>query len=159
MAAPWPPSFNSFPASRRTRNGYWVGNINGSQESTTDFKVDGVPATNNNNGLTTATPMLELVEQVVVHTSDFSAEFGRGATQVQVTTRSGANQFRGTLFEYFGNAKLDASPFMSNVYGFPKPVTNGNTFGGTVSGPVLLPASRTAEPDVLHLRLSGQPKP
>ena len=120
-------------------NGYWVGNINGSQESTTDFKVDGVPATNNNNGLTTATPMLELVEQVVVHTSDFSAEFGRGATQVQVTTRSGANQFRGTLFEYFGNAKLDASPFMSNVYGFPKPVTNGNTFGGTVSGPVLLP--------------------
>ena len=120
-------------------NGYWVGNINGSQESTTDFKVDGVPATNNNNGLTTATPMLELVEQVVVHTSDFSAEFGRGATQVQVTTRSGANQFRGTLFEYFGNGKLNANPFMSNAYGFPKPLTNANTFGGTISGPALLP--------------------
>ncbi len=127
------------PGVQQGGNGYWVGNINGSQENTTDFKVDGVPATNNNNGLTNATPMLELVEQVVVLTSDYSAEFGRGATQVQMTTRSGANQFHGALFEYFSNGKLNANAFMSNFYGFPKPATNANVFGGTLSGPVLIP--------------------
>ncbi len=124
---------------RNSTQGFWVGNNNGSPDSTTDFKVDGVPAANNNNGLVTATPVLELVEQVVVHTSNYSAEFGRGATQVEMTTRAGTNRFHGTLFEYFGNNALNATSFMSNVYGASKPVQRYNLFGGTISGPLLLP--------------------
>ena len=119
--------------------GLWVGNNNGSPGATTDLKVDGVPATNNNNGLVTATPVLELVEQVVVQTSNYSAEFGRGATQVEMTTRPGGNRILGTLFEYFGNDALDANSFMSNFYGGAKPIQRSNVFGGTISGPVYLP--------------------
>ena len=128
------------PGIQKHRNsGLWNGNNNGSPESTTDFKVDGVPGTNNNNGLVGGTPVLELVEQVVVQTSNYSAEFGRGATQVEMTTRPGGNRIRGTLFEYFGNDALNATSFMTNFYGGTKPAQRSNLFGGTVSGPVFLP--------------------
>lgn len=128
------------PGVQRHRNSsFWNGNNNGSPESTTDFKVDGVPAINNNNGLVQSTPVLELVEQVVVQTSNYSAEFGRGATQVEMTTRPGGNRVHGTVFEYFGNDALNATSFMTNFYGGTKPAQRSNLFGGTVSGPVLLP--------------------
>ena len=58
--------------------------------------------------------------------------------QVNVITRSGANEFHGSLFEFLRNSNLDAKNF------FDSPTTRivpfkRNQFGGTLGGPVLLP--------------------
>jgi len=54
-----------------------------------------------------------------------------------VVTKSGANQFHGSLFEFFQNEDLDANSFMQNLYGGGKQeILRKNQFGGTFGGPV-----------------------
>src|SRR5437763_6989395 len=55
-----------------------------------------------------AFPNLDSVEQFRVETSNFSAEAGRDPLQVTMITKSGTNQFHGTLWEFLRNDKLDA---------------------------------------------------
>src|SRR5207249_4830913 len=67
----------------------------------------------------------------------FSAEFGfTGATVVNVLTRSGTNQFHGTLYEFVRNEKFDANDWFSNLNGDPRAPLRRNDFGGTIGGPI-----------------------
>jgi len=87
-------------------------------------------------------PPVEVVQEVKVLTNNYSAEYGGSAGGVIVTTtKSGTNEFHGSLFEYFRNDALDAA-------GFFVPVVDGrkqkaplryNIFGGTLGGPLWLP--------------------
>jgi hypothetical protein len=54
-------------------------------------------------------------------------------------TRGGSNEFHGTLFEYFRNEVFDANDWFANANRVPKAPLRQNQFGGTFSGPVLLP--------------------
>src|SRR6185369_11116370 len=56
--------------------------------------------------------------------------------QVSIVTRSGNNDFHGTLFEYFRNDALDARDWFVNFGGLPKPAERLNNFGGVFGGPV-----------------------
>lgn len=58
---------------------------------------------------------------------------------MQILTRSGTNDFHGTLFEYFRNDKLDANDWFGNQKGLAKPPMRQNDFGGVIGGPILLP--------------------
>lgn len=127
------------PGVQASKYGLSAGNINGSREAMTDFKVDGAAAVTANLGQPRIQPILELIEELVVQTSNYSAEFGRGAGQVSVTTRSGTNEVHGALFHYFQNNLLNANSFFNNFYGNTKPVLRYNLFGGTMGGPVYLP--------------------
>jgi outer membrane receptor protein involved in Fe transport len=70
--------------------------------------------------------------------SAFSAEYGRATGGVlNVTTKSGGNQFRGTAFEFFRHDALDANSFFSNRGNLPKPPLRWNQFGGNLGGPIL----------------------
>jgi len=66
-------------------------------------------------------------------TYNYSAEYGeRAGPTVLVTTKSGSNQFHGTLFEFFRNTSLDATRyFFSSPQKF-----NLNQFGGSLGGPI-----------------------
>jgi len=85
-------------------------------------------------------PPVATLQEVRVLTNGFSAEYGGTAGGVVVmNTKSGTNSFRGELFEFFRNEKLDAGNFFS-------PWVNGqkqrapiryNVYGGTLGGPVL----------------------
>jgi Carboxypeptidase regulatory-like domain len=87
-------------------------------------------------------PPVETVQEVKVLSNNYAAEYGGSAGGVIIaTTKSGGNQFHGSLFEYLRNDALDASDFFA-------PVVNGekqkaplryNVFGGTIGGPVWLP--------------------
>ncbi len=81
-------------------------------------------------------PSIDAVEQFQVVTNNNSAEYGMrmGATVV-VETKSGTNQFHGSLYEFLRNGDLDATSFFS--VGQPKPPYHQNEFGGTLGGPVL----------------------
>ena len=55
---------------------------------------------------------VDAVQEFKVQTSNFSAEFGRSAAQVDVVSSSGTNQFRGTLFEFLRNDVFDAAQWV-----------------------------------------------
>lgn len=81
---------------------------------------------------------VEAIEEFKSTANAMSAEYGRaGGGVLNITTRSGTNNFHGTLFEFFRNDKLDANDFFSNKTGLTKPPLRWNQFGGNLGGPLL----------------------
>ncbi|MEO7653809.1 MAG: carboxypeptidase regulatory-like domain-containing protein, partial [Bryobacteraceae bacterium] len=81
---------------------------------------------------------VEALQEFKATGSAFAAEYGRATGGVlNLTTKSGTNQFHGTLFEFFRNDKLDANSFFSNRSGLAKPPLRWNQFGGNFGGPIL----------------------
>jgi len=80
-----------------------------------------------------------------VITSPADAEAGRGSAQVQMVTRSGGNEFHGSLFEFHRNHKLNANTYFNNLRGrnpdgtevLPRNFLIRNQFGGRLEGPIL----------------------
>jgi hypothetical protein len=107
------------------------------------YSVDG---TNNNQNLATNTlsaneganydnyPSTELLSEFKVSAVGNNAEYA-SAGDVTITTKSGTNALHGSAFEYFQNRALDAQVFGS----LTKPGKVWNTFGGSLSGPVVIP--------------------
>ena len=110
--------------------------LGGASSSMVNFSVDGISTTNvrQNGALQDAYPSQEGISAVKVTSFNNSAEFSQ-VGDVTFTTKSGTNQYHGSLFEYFQNDALDASPF-----GFSgKAPKHFNTFGGSLGGPVNIP--------------------
>lgn len=114
--------------------------VNGANMWQNQFVLDGADNTNYFTGVVTASnqvvkPSIDAIQEFKMETHNFTAEFGRGGGAViQVTTKSGPNQFHGTLFEFLRNDKLDANNFFNS--GRPKPPYRQNQFGGTLGGPL-----------------------
>ena len=105
------------------------GNVNG--ENRTPFKLQA---------------SLENVQEFRVESSSYTAEFGTGTGgQVSVITKSGANSFHGSLFEYLRSDKLDARNHFDAVRALDDSITSVgdksllklNQFGGSVGGPIV----------------------
>ncbi len=114
---------------------------NGSRNATADVLLDGVSTTNfdQNSGANGVvfTPSVDAVEEVAVQQSNFTAEYGfTGSTIVNMITRSGSNQFHGSVYDYLQNSVLNANDFFANMSGQPMPPTKKNNFGGTIGGPI-----------------------
>jgi len=91
-----------------------------------------------NNGVFSATVASpDLVEEVRVIVTPADAALGRGAGQVQMQTRSGTNQFRGSVFVTNRNSIWDASTFANNFNGIKKNYINRNDFGVRIGGPIV----------------------
>src|SRR5688572_11360935 len=89
-------------------------------------------------------PLLDTVEEFKVHTNALAAEFGQSnGGVVSFVTKSGTNQFHGSLYEFLRNDILDArNAFLTQrdpITGRTKPVLRFNQYGGTLGGPVYLP--------------------
>jgi len=69
----------------------------------------------------------------------YPAEFGRETTQINVLTKSGTNQYHGTLFEFLRNYKLDASQYAFTALRPSKDPFKWNQYGFTLGGPVRIP--------------------
>lgn len=139
--------------------------INGQRNNANYFTVDGVSA---NIGVSTSTSTslgylfsqqmagtapgatsfggtnnlvsIDALQEFKIQTSSYSAEYGRQpGGQVQLVTRSGENQFHGTAFDYLRNEVLDANDWFANSRKQKRAPLRQNQFGGTFSGPVLLP--------------------
>ncbi len=69
-----------------------------------------------------------------------TAEFGKNSgLQVEIVTKSGTNDFHGSLYAFHRNDVLNANEFFSNLQGIERPKLLRNQFGGSVGGPVLFP--------------------
>ncbi|HEY9401975.1 MAG TPA: carboxypeptidase-like regulatory domain-containing protein [Pyrinomonadaceae bacterium] len=81
---------------------------------------------------------VEALEEFRVQTSSYAPEFGRTpGAQVSLVTRSGTNQFHGTLFEYFRHDALDANDWFANSRGLAESTLRQSDFGGTLGGPLV----------------------
>ena len=110
--------------------------LGGASSSMVNFSVDGISTANvrQNGALQDAYPSQEGISEVKVTSFNNSAEFSQ-VGDVTFTTKSGTNQYHGSLFEYLQNDAFDANP-----YGFNgKAPKRFNTFGGSVGGPVRIP--------------------
>src|SRR5438874_5207832 len=79
----------------------------------------------------------DLVEEVRIIVAPADAEMGRGSGQVQMATRSGTNQFRGSVFLSNRNSALSANSWGNNFRGVGKDYKNGNQFGARIGGPII----------------------
>jgi hypothetical protein len=79
----------------------------------------------------------DLVEEVRITTGTVDAEASRGSGQVQMATRSGTNDFRGSVFWYNRNSALDAANWFNNFNGVQADWENRNQFGGRLGGPII----------------------
>jgi len=79
----------------------------------------------------------DLVEEVRVIVAPADAEMGRGSGQVQMATRSGTNQYRGSVFWTNRNSALSANSWGNNFSGAEKDYKNGNQFGARIGGPIV----------------------
>ncbi|MBV9743931.1 MAG: carboxypeptidase regulatory-like domain-containing protein, partial [Acidobacteriia bacterium] len=87
-------------------------------------------------------PNADAIQEVAVQTSTYAPEFGQaGSAVLNMTFKSGTNQFHGSAFDYFVNEDLNAGdPFSSNgMGGKERPRNRRNDFGGTFGGPVWIP--------------------
>lgn len=134
--------------------------VNGQRASSNYWTVDGVSANIGitasglaGNGLAGALPSfsvqggtnslvsVDALQEFRIQTSTFAPEFGRTpGGQVSILTRSGTNQYHGTLFDYLRNDVLDANDWFNgytNTRPLKKAEERQNDFGGTFGGPIL----------------------
>lgn len=132
--------------------------VNGNRTNANNFTVDGisgnfsatylglgqqgsgsVPATNQQ-GAFSSLASLDAIQEFSIQTSTFAPEFGRQpGGQISIVTRGGENNFHGSLYEYFRNDALDANDFFNNANRIKRPSLRYNNYGGTFSGPVVMP--------------------
>jgi hypothetical protein len=96
--------------------------------------VDGADDISTASGIQRGTPPQESVQEFRVINTDYSAEFGRAtAGIVNIITRSGTNDWHGTLYEYFRNDKMDAVNLLQATGAH---ALRQNQFGGAIGGPL-----------------------
>jgi hypothetical protein len=110
----------------------------GTRGGNNEFLLDGASITDATGTVGSAASTMagvETVREFRIVTNAYDAEYGKhtGAVVVAVT-RSGTNEFHGSLFEFLRNSKMDARNFFDR--GSNPPPFKRNQFGGTFGGPI-----------------------
>jgi hypothetical protein len=130
----------TLPSTRTAERDNFISN--GARAVQNSYLLDGIDNRNRILGFDSATaqivePVIDAIEEFKVQTSTFSAEFGQAAGGVvNVTMKSGTNQYHGDLFEFLRNSAPDATPYFQPA-GNGKPIYQQNQFGATFGGPIL----------------------
>jgi Carboxypeptidase regulatory-like domain len=125
---------STVPGTQQDANGNV--SVGGGLPSQVQYSVDGASTVNirQNGALGNMNPSSELVSEFKVSQFNNNAEFAQ-LGDITISTKSGTEHYRGSLFEYTQNSFLDATP-----YNLPeKPHKAFNTFGGSLGGPLKIP--------------------
>ena len=108
--------------------------IGGNRPNANYFLLDGTTDTDPTFNTLNLSPSPDAVQEFKVQTGSYSAEMGgAGGGQVNIVTRSGSNQFHGTVYEFLRNGAMDATSFQS--MGNNHMVQNN--FGASLGGPII----------------------
>src|SRR5678815_3829653 len=118
-------------------------NVNGSRDRAFNFTLDGIDINESTAGGSNFTPLRpnpDPVQEFQVVTSNFTAELGRSSgAQVTLVTKSGTNDFHGSLFEYYRTPRFDAKSYPVTIAKTPKDQFVQHIFGGSIGGPLFNP--------------------
>ncbi len=107
--------------------------VNAQPTSFNNFLIDGMDDNERSIGTILVKPSIDALQEMKVETNLYSAQYGRTAGGViSFITKSGTNEYHGSLFEFLRNEKLDARNFFAPV----KPSYKQNQFGGSLGGPI-----------------------
>ena len=122
------------------------GSVNGGRADQSNITLDGVDVNEQQDGLDVVTDEAfasvlrvtrDSLQEFRVTTTNPNAEQGRSSgAQVSLVTRSGSNQWHGSLFETHRNTITTANDFFNNAAGVERPQLLRNIFGGSVGGPI-----------------------
>ncbi len=108
--------------------------VNGQSASYNEFLIDGLDNNALLIGVPGVRPSIDGVEELHVQTNLYTADVGRTAGAViNVITKSGTNQFHGTLYEYIRNDVFNARDY----FALTQPELRQNQFGGSIGGPII----------------------
>jgi hypothetical protein len=114
--------------------------VAGARPNQISYQVDGADSNTQGNGSpgSAAGGMLgvDAVREFQVLVNNYSAEYGRSSGGIVVAvTRSGTNQFRGSVFEFTRNSRFDSRGYFDDP-NVPIPPLKRNQFGGSLGGPI-----------------------
>lgn len=112
--------------------------VAGGRTDSVTYLLDG--GINNNlldNGVVYS-PNPDTIAEFRILQNNYTAEYGRnGGGVVSVVTKSGTNNFHGSLFEFLRNDAFNANSYFNKLNGAPRDVLKRNQFGGTLGGPIV----------------------
>ena len=115
-------------------------NVNGMRSQAGNVTIDGIEANEASNPTPTNNVFRinpDNVEEFKVTTSNPTPEEGKNSgLNVSIATRSGTNQFHGSLIEYFRNNDLNSNEFYANAQGLQRANLKANQYGWEVGGPI-----------------------
>ena len=111
--------------------------VNGGRTEYNNWEVDGGDMMDNGSNFSlNVYPSVEAIEEVQVLTSNYGAQYGKnGSGTVEVETKSGGNQFHGSLWEFARNEAFNSHNYF-DVPGTPKAGYKKHDFGYSVGGPI-----------------------
>lgn len=114
--------------------------INGGRPRVNEFLYDGIAVLQPEPGTVAFMPIIDAIQEFKLETNSPSAEFGRfNGGVINLTTKSGTNDFHGSVFEFFRNEALNARNLFApaTAANLKKPVFRRNQFGFVFGGPIL----------------------
>ncbi|MGD0939638.1 MAG: carboxypeptidase-like regulatory domain-containing protein [Terracidiphilus sp.] len=112
--------------------------IQGSRPTSNQYFLDGININDTYYQTPAVVPSIDILQEFQEQTKGYSAAYGGGANQLNISTRSGANQVHGTAYDFFRNDALDAKGYFTPA-GAKNPPLRQNQFGYVLSGPVVIP--------------------
>ncbi len=117
--------------------------VNGQSFSGTSYQLDGTDNRDPILGIIVINPTLESIGETKITSQNYDAEFGQAvAGVVSVQTKSGGNDFHGSVFEFYQSDRFQArNPFTqsqpNSLTGKFLPETKKNQFGGSLGGKII----------------------
>src|SRR6266403_201098 len=114
-----------------------TGEITGARNDQSSFTLDGIDVTNNSVGglQTFAFLPIDSIDEFRVSVANPNAEYGRGAGgQVALVSRSGTDQYHGSVYWYHQNDELNANSWDNNRLKLANPESRDNRFGARAGG-------------------------
>jgi Carboxypeptidase regulatory-like domain/TonB dependent receptor-like, beta-barrel/TonB-dependent Receptor Plug Domain len=115
--------------------------ISGARPQQNNYRLDGVSLNDYGNGgpgnVLGGNIGVDAIQEFSVLTSNYSAEYGKtSGGVVNAITRSGTNQFHGSVYEFLRNSAFDATNFFENSGSLKKSPFRLNQFGASGGGPI-----------------------
>ncbi|HSL55582.1 MAG TPA: carboxypeptidase regulatory-like domain-containing protein [Pyrinomonadaceae bacterium] len=117
--------------------------VHGSRDRAFNFTLDGIDINETSAGGSNFTPIRtnpDSLNEFQVVTGNFTADLGRSSgAQVTLVTKSGTNDFHGSIFEFYQTPRFHANEYNNTINRAGRPQFVQHIFGGSIGGPVYLP--------------------